>query len=363
MRRYSGSGWPAGRLLVVGVAVLLAVGGAAGTAAAAPTDAEIATAQRAADEAAAQVTQLLTEEGAVQATLDTAEDAAAVALAEYEAERARLDEVRTDAERARAAADGAGRAVETARTDLAAFARRSYIDGTALAGMRALLTSTGPAQMLERAALLDAAGQGRSAALDRFTAVQADADESAASAGAAVAEAADVEQEAAAALASAREAQARARRAAADFEARQAVLRSGLEAARTRIVDLQREETAARALPPPPAPPSPVPSPQAPPPRASRAAPPAPPAPAPAPVSGRDWDAVARCESGGNWSINTGNGYYGGLQFSAGTWTGYGGAAYAARADLATREQQIAVAERVLAGQGKGAWPTCGRNL
>ena len=83
----------------------------------------------------------------------------------------------------------------------------------------------------------------------------------------------------------------------------------------------------------------------------------------PAPVSGRDWDAVARCESGGNWSINTGNGYYGGLQFSTSTWTGYGGGAYAPRADLATREQQIAVAERVLAGQGKGAWPTCGRNL
>ena len=75
------------------------------------------------------------------------------------------------------------------------------------------------------------------------------------------------------------------------------------------------------------------------------------------------WDDVAACESGGDWSINTGNGYYGGLQFSASTWTGFGGAAYAPRADLATREQQIAVAERVLATQGKGAWPTCGRNL
>jgi nucleoid-associated protein YgaU len=75
------------------------------------------------------------------------------------------------------------------------------------------------------------------------------------------------------------------------------------------------------------------------------------------------WDGVAECESGGNWSINTGNGYYGGLQFSAGTWAAYGGLAYAPRADLATKDQQIAVAERTLAGQGAGAWPSCGRFL
>ncbi|GAA3776431.1 transglycosylase family protein [Micromonospora maritima] len=82
---------------------------------------------------------------------------------------------------------------------------------------------------------------------------------------------------------------------------------------------------------------------------------------APAVASGVDWDAVARCESGGNWHINTGNGYYGGLQFSRGTWNGYGGRTYAARADLASRSEQIAVAERVLDGQGIGAWPVCGR--
>ncbi|MEU1514393.1 transglycosylase family protein [Streptomyces sp. NPDC005811] len=76
-----------------------------------------------------------------------------------------------------------------------------------------------------------------------------------------------------------------------------------------------------------------------------------------------EWDAVAQCESGGNWSINTGNGYYGGLQFSASTWAAYGGTAYAARADLASKDQQITVAEKVLAGQGKGAWPVCGTGL
>lgn len=76
-----------------------------------------------------------------------------------------------------------------------------------------------------------------------------------------------------------------------------------------------------------------------------------------------DWDALAQCESGGNWHINTGNGYYGGLQFSAGTWTGHGGGEFAATADQATREQQIYVAEKVLASQGWGAWPSCAAQL
>jgi resuscitation-promoting factor RpfA len=76
-----------------------------------------------------------------------------------------------------------------------------------------------------------------------------------------------------------------------------------------------------------------------------------------------EWDTVAQCESGGNWSINTGNGYYGGLQFSASTWAAYGGTQYAAQANQASKSQQIAVAEKVLASQGKGAWPVCGTGL
>jgi hypothetical protein len=71
------------------------------------------------------------------------------------------------------------------------------------------------------------------------------------------------------------------------------------------------------------------------------------------------WDNVARCESGGNWHINTGNGYYGGLQFTQGTWMNYGGSQYASRADLASREAQMAIANKVLASQGWGAWPVC----
>ncbi|MFJ5268400.1 transglycosylase family protein [Streptomyces sp. NPDC088358] len=76
-----------------------------------------------------------------------------------------------------------------------------------------------------------------------------------------------------------------------------------------------------------------------------------------------EWDSVAQCESGGNWSINTGNGYYGGLQFSASTWAAYGGTAYASTADKASKSQQITIGEKVLAAQGKGAWPTCGTGL
>lgn len=78
---------------------------------------------------------------------------------------------------------------------------------------------------------------------------------------------------------------------------------------------------------------------------------------------GATWDRLAECESSGNWSINTGNGYYGGLQFYQPTWESFGGTEYAARADLASRAEQIAVAERVLDRQGWGAWPACSARL
>jgi resuscitation-promoting factor RpfA len=78
---------------------------------------------------------------------------------------------------------------------------------------------------------------------------------------------------------------------------------------------------------------------------------------------GVNWDAIAQCESGGNWGINTGNGFSGGLQFTPGTWAAYGGKQYASSANQASREQQIAVAERVQASQGWGAWPACARRL
>lgn len=84
---------------------------------------------------------------------------------------------------------------------------------------------------------------------------------------------------------------------------------------------------------------------------------------APSVSNGSVWDRLAQCESGGNWSINTGNGYYGGIQFNQGTWAAYGGTSYAPRADLASRDQQISVAKKVQANQGWGAWPSCTSQL
>ncbi|MGZ4557010.1 MAG: transglycosylase family protein, partial [Mycobacteriaceae bacterium] len=77
-------------------------------------------------------------------------------------------------------------------------------------------------------------------------------------------------------------------------------------------------------------------------------------------TTGNNWDAVAQCESGGNWSTNTGNGFSGGLQFTPSTWQAYGGTG---SPQGASKGQQIQVAEKVLAGQGKGAWPVCGKAL
>lgn len=76
-----------------------------------------------------------------------------------------------------------------------------------------------------------------------------------------------------------------------------------------------------------------------------------------------DWDRLASCESSGNWQINNGNGFFGGLQFHPTTWAAFGGTAFAPSADLATREQQIEIAEKVLATQGEQAWPDCSNRV
>jgi hypothetical protein len=93
------------------------------------------------------------------------------------------------------------------------------------------------------------------------------------------------------------------------------------------------------------------------------AVPPPVPVPAPKPAVSGVWDRLAQCESRGIWSINTGNGYYGGLQEDMTFWRNHGGLKYASRPDLASREAQIAVAVTGQAVQGWGAWPTCSRIL
>jgi hypothetical protein len=114
------------------------------------------------------------------------------------------------------------------------------------------------------------------------------------------------------------------------------------------------EPSAATAEPPPPLPPAEPPRPPAPAPRP----------PAPPPAADRVWDRLAQCESTGDWAIDTGNGYYGGLQFDVATWRAYGGTEFAHAAHGATREQQITVATRVRDDRGGyGSWPACARKL
>ncbi len=130
------------------------------------------------------------------------------------------------------------------------------------------------------------------------------------------------------------------------------------------VAEVQKVGTKTQPAPQPapsaPAPnPAPAPSPsQSPSPSPSQA-----PAPPTGGSNGLNWDAVAACESGGNWSINTGNGFYGGLQFDYGTWLAYGGGAYAPTANLASKDEQIAVANRLYAARGSSPWPVCGANL
>ena len=344
-----------GIVLAALVAAVVAV--APGTASAAPSDAQVGAAERAAADAAALVERSLTQLGGAQSAVTAAQASATAALGRYEATVASSRNARAAADLSERSAEAARLELADARGDVAAFARSSYMSGSTSPALQALLTSAGPAQLLERAALLDAAGTGRSDVLGRVTHVQEQAADAVSVARAALDEAAALEQEAATALASATALETEARERASAFQAEQAGLQAQLQEARATVVALQREAALQPAAQQP--------APQEPVTRTPPQAPAGPPAavPVPPPPAAHDWDAVAECESGGNWSINTGNGYYGGLQFSGSTWEAFGGADYAARADLAAKAQQIAVAERVLAEQGPGAWPTCGANL
>lgn len=310
----------------------------------------VADATDAVDHAAAQVQRLLEQAGSAQRALDDATARATAARQRFDAEQRAYDRAQTDARASGAAAEQAQAELSAAQDDLAAFARSSYMAGTTSPALHSFITAGSPAQMIERAALLDVVGEHRAtvlvgvqAARERATAAQADAQ-------AAVAEADRSRQAAETAWATAEAAQAEAVQRAEGLAAERAAVEAQLDQARTTLVALQSRVAAARPeTGPPPSPPV----------GGSQQAE----VPANPPPAAHDWDAVAMCESGGNWSINTGNGYFGGLQFSQQTWAGFGGTAYAPRADLATKSEQIAVAERVLAVQGPGAWPTCGRNL
>src|SRR4051812_13647057 len=285
---------------------------------------------------------MLVEMGTAQSAAADTGARAAQARADYDQQKQAYDRAVAEAQAADAAAQQAQVDLTGARGALASFARDSYMAGSTSPLLRGLLTSGDPGQMLERAALLEAAGDHRSAVLGVVTAAQQHATETQTAAQVAMAQAGEIRQAAEDTLASATSLQSAAVSQVADLQSRQGAMQAQLDRARATVVDLQSRRTTAA---PAPAPVAPTPG-----------------RPAPVP-SGHNWDAVAQCESGGNWSINTGNGFYGGLQFTSRTWLAFGGGAYASRADLAAKSQQIAIAEKVLAVQGPGAWPICGRNL
>ena len=336
--------------VVLGTVVTLAVAGTTGPASAAPSDAEVGAAAQAAEDVAAQVRDLLQQQGAAQAGVDAADARVTGALEVVAAHRRAVQIADAEARQAATVADEARVAVTGAQDAVVRYARDSYMGGSTSPVLESLLTAGDPAQVVERVVLLEFAGAHRSAVLTDATVAQERAVETATAARRAVTEAESSRHAAEAALASAEAVRAEAAQQVTELQSAQVDPQVRLDQARAALVTLQRQQAAARK--PAPAPPAPAPPPSG------------GPVPAPAPTtSAHDWDAVALCESGGNWGINTGNGYYGGLQFSPSTWLAFGGGAYAPRADLATKAQQIAVAEEVLAVQGPGAWPTCGRSL
>jgi len=334
-------GW-AGRLSVVVMSAAIGLVGLPAWASAAPSGALDAAAHTA-DEAAAQVGDLLAQLGAARAGVDDAHVRVARALEQVAARQRAYDSAQAEARSADAAVQEAVAAVSNAQDGVARFARESYMSGSTSPVLESLLTAGSPGQVVERAALLAAAGNHRSAVLGTATAAGQRAAEMQATAQTALTEADRSRQAAQEALASVEVARAAAAQQVADLTTAQHAMQVRLDAARSTLVTLQRR---------------PAPAPQS----VPRATPPSSGGPAPE-TSAHDWDAVAQCESGGNWTINTGNGFYGGLQFTPSTWAAFGGTAFAPRADLATKAQQIAVAERVLDVQGPGAWPTCGRSL
>ena len=238
------------RLPVVALAVIAGVVVAAGTAEARPvnpSDGQISAAQQAADSAAAQVGQLEGQVAAAQAAVSKAEGEANIALDRYEGQQAQYQAAQTAEAAADAAEQQAQRQLDTARAQVADFARDSYISGSTSSRMTSLLTSGSPTQMLERAALLDAAGDRRSTVLDAMGAAEQQASAAAATAKAAMAKAAALEQAAAATLATAEHAESSARQQASALQTQQTQLQTELAADKQQLATLQGQRSAALA--------------------------------------------------------------------------------------------------------------------
>src|SRR4051794_25525123 len=226
-----------------------------------PSDREIAEAKAATDAVEDRIRELSGQLTAAQGEVDAAHAASAIALDEYQATQAAYEAARARADAARAAADQATVALGVARADVIAFARRSYIDGSTYPGAAALITAADPAQVIERAALLEAAGGHRSDVLDRVTVLQQQATAADAVAGNAVIDADALQQRAADALRNAQAAEVSARRQAADLGTQQAQLQTELAQAQQQLTALIGARAAARVVPAPAAPPAAPPAP------------------------------------------------------------------------------------------------------
>jgi cell wall-associated NlpC family hydrolase len=233
------------RLLGTVIAALVAVGLTPGTAAAAPSNEQIAQARAAADAVAARITDLSGRLAAAQGAVADAHAASALALDDYQATEEAYQAAHGRAVVAAAAAEKATADLGVARDDVVAFARRSYMQGSTYAGASALLTAGDPAQLIERAALLEAAGAHRSDVLGRVRVLQQQATHVEGQARAALAEADALKAQATHALTVAQTAERTAREQAAALDTEQAQLRGQLSAARAELTALIGERQAA----------------------------------------------------------------------------------------------------------------------
>jgi cell wall-associated NlpC family hydrolase len=246
IRRTASPRW-LGRAVGVGVVAAVCIGTGAGVASAKPvnpSNGQITAAQQAADAAAAQVGQINAQLATAQAGVDRAEGEANIALDRYEAKQQEYADAQAKAKAADAAAAKAAADLAVAKAAVADFARTSYMSGSTDSRMEGLVTSGSPAQMLERAALLDAAGNHRSDVVGQVTVAHKQADVAAATARTAVAQAATVKAQAQTALATAQQLEVSARQQAATVQAQQVALQAQLKQATQTLVALKGERAA-----------------------------------------------------------------------------------------------------------------------
>jgi cell wall-associated NlpC family hydrolase len=233
------------RIAGTALAAALAVGLAPATAGAAPSDTQIAQAKAAADAVAAHIGELSGQLAAAQDVVDSARAASVIALDEYQATQAAYQVAQQEADVAAAAAAQATADLGVARDEVVAFARRSYMQGSTYSGAAALITAGDPAQLIERAALLEAAGSHRSDVLVRVTVLQTQAAEAEEGARTSLATATALQEHAATSLAVAQEAEISAREQAAALTTQQAQLETELAAAEQQLRTLVGERAAA----------------------------------------------------------------------------------------------------------------------